>query len=269
MSRSRSRRSRARRPPEPFHIDERWAVSYMDMITVLFALFVVLFAMSTVDQERFEKLRNSLATGFGATVTESIDTATGTVVPPEQASQDAEGFAPLALALKEAERLRAVQKQMEDRLDARGLSHDVQFHIDQRGLTVRLVGSQTFFSPDSSALTPRANQVLDAITPVILRTGLHVSVEGHAADLFTGYPSVWELSAERATKVLRAMVERGGLQRERIGATGYGASRPANTGRTEADYKHNRRVDVVVQSDQPEVVRALIPEALKSHPGQP
>jgi chemotaxis protein MotB len=264
-----SRRRRARRAPEPFHVDERWAVSYMDMITVLFCLFVVLYAMSTVDQDRFEKPRNSLATGFGATVTERIDTAKGTVVPPEQASKDAEGFAPLVLAAKEVERLLEVQKEMEERLAVRGLSHDVQFHIDQRGLTVRLVGSQTFFNPDSSALTPRAHRVLDAITPVIVRTGLRVSVEGHAADLITGYPSVWELSAERATKVLRAMVEGNGLPRELVGATGYGASRPASTGTTDADYKQNRRVDVVVLSDQPEEVRALIPEALKARPGQP
>jgi chemotaxis protein MotB len=241
----------------------------MDMITVLFCLFVVLYAMSTVDQERFEKLRNSLATGFGATVSEQIDTAEGTVVPPEHASEDDEGFAPLALALKEVDKLTAVQKQMEQRLAERGLSHDVQFHIDQRGLTVRLIGSQTFFHPDSSALTPRANRILDAITPVIVRTSLRVSVEGHAANLITGYPSVWELSAERATKVLRSMVERGGLPGARVGATGYGASRPANTGTSVEDYKQNRRVDVVVLSDQPENVRALIPEALKARPGQP
>jgi chemotaxis protein MotB len=134
---------------------------------------------------------------------------------------------------------------------------------------VRLVGSQTFFSPDSSALTPRANQVLDAITPVVVRTKLQASVEGHAANLKTSYPSVWELSAERATKVLRAMVERGGMPGSRIGATGYGSSRPASTGTTDADYRQNRRVDVVVLSDQPEQVRALIPEALKARLAQP
>lgn len=259
-----SRRRSTRKPPEPFHVDERWAVSYMDMITVLFCLFVVLFAMSTVDQERFEKLRNSLATGFGTKVSQRIDTAEGTVVPPQLAKKDSEGFADLALAVKEVDRFTAIQKQMTDRLSAQGLQKDVQFRIDQRGLTVRLVGSQTFFSPDSSALTARANRVLDAITPVIVRTGLQASVEGHAANLKTSYPSVWELSAERATKVLRAMVERGRMPGARIGATGYGSSRPASTGRTDADYRQNRRVDVVVLSDQPEQVRALIPEALKA-----
>lgn len=259
--------TRRRRPggePEPFHVDERWTVSYMDMVTVLFCLFVVLYAMSSVDQERFEKLRNSLATGFGAVVSQQVDTAEGTVVPPALANKDDEGFAPIDLALREVERLSAIRKEMDQRLAAQGLNHDVQFHIDQRGLTVRLVGSQTFFSPDSSALTARANRILNTITPIIVRTRLQVSVEGHAANLITAYPSVWELSAERATKVARAMVEQGGLPGERVGATGYGSSRPARKGTSDADYRQNRRVDVVVLSDQPEQVRALIPEALKA-----
>jgi chemotaxis protein MotB len=259
-----SRRRSTRRPPEKFHVDERWAVSYMDMITVLFCLFVVLYAMSTVDQNRFEKLRNSLATGFGTKVSQRVDTATGTVVPPHLVNKDAEGFADLDIALKEVDRFTKIQKQMTQRLTVKGLQKDVQFRIDQRGLTVRLVGSQTFFSPDSSTLTPRALRVLDAITPVIVPTTLQVSVEGHAADLVTSYPSVWELSAERATKVLRSMVERNRLPGARVGATGYGSSRPARKGTSLEDYRQNRRVDVVVLSDAPEKVRALIPEALKA-----
>jgi chemotaxis protein MotB len=258
------RRRRPLKKPAPFHVDERWAVSYMDMITVLFCLFVVLFAMSTVDQNKFEKLRNSLATGFGTTVTQKIDTASGTVVPPDQAKKDAEGFANLDLALKEVDRLTSLEKQMEARLAERGIQQDVQFQIDERGLTVKLVGSQTFFQPDSSDLTSRANQVLDAVTPVVVPTTLEVSVEGHAANLITGYPSVWELSSERATKVLRYMVEHDSLPGPRVGATGYGSSRPANPDLTEAEHEQNRRVDVVVLSDQPEAVRALIPEALKA-----
>ncbi len=259
-----SRRRRTRKAPEAFHVDERWALSYMDMITVLFCLFVVLYAMSTVDNNRFEKLRNSLATGFGTTVSAKIDTATGTVVPPSAASKDKEGFADLAIAVKDVKKFTDLAAQMTKRLTAAGLQKDVQFHIDQRGLTVRLVGSQTFFSPDSVTLTSRAYRVMRALTPVIAGTGLQVSVEGHAANLITAFPSVWELSAERATKVARYMVEQGGMPGERVGATGYGSSRPARKGTTAADYRQNRRVDIVVLSDQSDKVRALIPGVLKA-----
>lgn len=258
------RRRREKKKPEPFHVDERWAVSYMDMITVLFCLFVVLFAMSSVDQKKFEKLRNSLATGFGATVSQTVDTATGTVVPPDQVNKDAQGFNNLDLALKEVDRLTALKNQMNDKLAAEGIANNVQFQIDQRGLTVKLIGSQTFFQPDQSALTTRADQVLDAVTPAVVPTPLDVSIEGHAANLPTSYPSVWELSAERATTVLRYMVEHDGLPGQRIGATGYGSSRQINADQSDAEHEQNRRVDIVVLSDQPELVRALIPEALKA-----
>ena len=60
---------------------ERWTTSYMDMVTVLMCLFIVLYAMSTVDKDKFEKLRLALSTGFGVTKTEKIDTARGIVVP--------------------------------------------------------------------------------------------------------------------------------------------------------------------------------------------
>jgi chemotaxis protein MotB len=103
-----------------------------------------------------------------------------------------------------------------------------------------------------------------AITPVIAGTELQVSVEGHAANLITAFPSVWELSAERATKVARFMVEQGGLPGARVGATGYGSSRPARKGTSAADYRQNRRVDIVVLSNQSERVRALIPGVLKA-----
>ncbi|MER7071874.1 flagellar motor protein MotB [Terrabacter sp. NPDC000476] len=259
-----SRRRRTRKAPEGFHVDERWAVSYMDMITVLFCLFVVLYAMSTVDKNRFEKLRNSLATGFGTTVSAKIDTATGTVVPPSAASKDKEGFGDLAMATKDVKKFSGLAEKMGKRLAAEGLQKDVQFHIDQRGLTVRLVGSQTFFSPDSVTLTARAYKIMRAITPVIAGTELQVSVEGHAANLITAFPSVWELSAERATKVARFMVEQGGLPGARVGATGYGSSRPARKGTSAADYRQNRRVDIVVLSNQSERVRALIPGVLKA-----
>ena len=85
--RSSSRRGgrKGRKPAEAGHDgpDERWMASYMDMVTVLMCLFIVLFAMSTVDQDKFAALKNSLATGFGVEQSNTVDTAEGIVVPPE------------------------------------------------------------------------------------------------------------------------------------------------------------------------------------------
>jgi chemotaxis protein MotB len=270
-----SGRRRPRKKPEAFHVDERWMASYMDMVTVLMCLFIVLYAMSTVDANKFEKLRTSLATGFGVVASETVDTAEGTVVPPEFVDEQLEAFAAmkaqdaaaapdaLAAALKEVDRLRALEEQMKAALSAAGLSQNVEFQIDQRGLTVKLVGSQTFFAPDRPELTDRASQVLQIISPILGPAALEIMVEGHAANGVTAYPSTWELSSARAVNVLRYMVDRGGIAPGTIGAVAFGSARQVNDDSTPELMELNRRVDIVIISDQPDVVRALIPEVLK------
>lgn len=270
-----SGRRRPRKKPEEHHVDERWMASYMDMVTVLMCLFIVLYAMSTVDANKFEKLRNSLATGFGAVASETVDTAEGTVVPPELADKNLEAFAALQsagspaapdaleAALKEVDRLRALETQMKAGLAAAGLSENVEFQIDQRGLTVKLIGSQTFFAPDRPELTDRAAQVLTIISPILGPASLEIMVEGHAANGITAYPSTWELSSARAVNVLRYMVDRGGIAPATIGAVAFGSARQVNDDSTPELMERNRRVDIVIISDQPDVVRALIPEVLK------
>jgi chemotaxis protein MotB len=269
-----SPRRRGRKKPEEHHVDERWMASYMDMVTVLMCMFIVLFAMSTVDANKFEKLRNSLATGFGAVATETVDTASGTVVPPELVKEDLEAFAAvkgaataspenMAEAIKEVDKLKALQQKMQAGLAAAGLSENVEFQIDQRGLTVKLVGSQAFFEPDRPELTSRASRVLQVISPVLKPASMEIMVEGHAANGITAYPSTWELSSARAVNVLRYMVDHGGIAPGTIGAVAFGSARQVNDDSTPALMERNRRVDIVVISDKPDVVRALIPEALK------
>lgn len=254
----------------------------MDMVTVLMCLFIVLYAMSTVDANKFEKLRNSLATGFGTESTQTVDTAEGTVVPADLADADLEAFAaeqaaepaaqpaapttpPEALeaAIKEVDRLRALEAQMKAGLAAAGLTENVEFQIDQRGLTVKLIGSQTFFAPDRPELTARASEVLQIISPILGSAALEIMVEGHAANGITAYPSTWELSSARSVNVLRYMVDRGGIAPGTIGAVAFGSARQVNDDSTPELMERNRRVDIVIISDQPDVVRALIPEVLK------
>lgn len=239
--------------------------SYMDMVTVLMCMFIVLFAMSTVDQDKFEKLRNSLATGFGAEASEHVDTATGTVVPPELVDKEGEGFTSAELAAKEVNKLSALRDKMEAGLSAAGLRKNVEFQITQRGLTVKLVGSQAFFEPDRPELTARATQVLKIISPVMASTGLEILVEGHAAKGITAYPSTWELSSARSVNVLRFLVDRGRVPPQTIGAVAYGSARQVTDDSTPALMELNRRVDIVVLSDKPETVRSLIPSAVKMH----
>jgi chemotaxis protein MotB len=158
-----------------------------------------------------------------------------------------------------------IQKQIKDQLDAQGLGASVDYKINDRGLVVGLVGSDVFFAPDNSALTVTAQQVVDAIAAPLKSQSRQISIEGHANVLPSSqYPTNWELSSDRATKVLRRFVESGGVSGGQISAVGFGDARPDMAGDSPEALAANRRVDIVVLSSQSEAVRALLPQLAKA-----
>jgi chemotaxis protein MotB len=244
--------------------------SYMDMVTVLMCMFIVLFAMSTVDQEKFEALSASLATGFGQEPSEDVDAVTGVVVPPELVDEEGEDFADVELAAAQTEfdELSALRERLRKVLADNALEADVTFTIDERGLTIGLVSAETFFTTNSTTLSSKAVRILDALGSVLVTAPNEISVEGHAdvRGSVAPFPTNWELSAGRSTQVLRHLVESSGLPPTHVKSVGFGDTRPVATGSSPAALAQNRRVDIVVLSDATEEVRALIPEAQAAQP---
>jgi chemotaxis protein MotB len=287
---------------EAEHPDERWMASYMDMITVLMCMFLVLFAMSTVDQEKYIQLKQSLATGFGEVDSQKIDTASGTVVTKDQV-EDGSGYSTdksqadhstassgtkdtnvdpastvvpttatkqdLAEAKRELDDLTKLERAIQRNLAKAGQTENVQFTVDARGLIVRLIGSETYFGTNSADLSDQARSILDAIAPVLKTSDHDVSVEGHAdqRNSTAPYATNWELSAARATGVLRDLVERGGMPGDHVQSVGFGSSRPLAKGGTDRDLALNRRVDIVVLSNADQDVSALMPALAKAQDG--
>jgi chemotaxis protein MotB len=262
-----------RRKLEEHHEEEnseRWMASYMDMVTVLLCMFIVLFAISSVNEGKYDQLRNSLAAGFGVTKVNATDPADSTVaVEPDTVYAKGDGTtknmkvpSDVELAVHEVEELDELKEKIRAALAHEGLADSVRFVIDERGLTVRLVGTETFFETGSAVLTAQAGQILDVVAPAIVGAVNDISVEGHAdyRRSVAPYPSNWELSADRAVHVLRHLVETGGLPQDRIAAVGYGSARPIATGTSPQELAVNRRVDIVVLSTQSDAVRALIPD---------
>jgi chemotaxis protein MotB len=242
-----------------FHVDERWLVSYADMVTVLMCLFIVLYAMSTVDQDKYTKLKNSLATGFGVTNSDTVDTAEGIVVPAELVKQDAEGFTAAELATQEVAHLEDLENQVSAALNAAGVAAQATFTIDSRGLTIGLVGSATYFTGNSDRLRGEAQAVLDSIGPVIGPLPNLVTVEGHADPKGSPAPfaSDWDLASARAISVLQYLVDHGGVGQTRISSISFGSTNPSG-----ASADQNRRVDIVVHTGVSQDVAALIPQVL-------
>ncbi|OZB50592.1 MAG: flagellar motor protein MotB [Cellulomonas sp. 14-74-6] len=294
-----TRRRRKKLDDEEHTNAERWAVSYSDMMTVLMGLFIVLFAISQVDQQKFTALRDSLATGFGqgtvrssvlesnpgvlegvSAATDANEVGTAGLVTAdkglgEQASApQAAGAQPAAsspttdpklllAARAEAAHLEQIRDAIKSELGAVGLSDAVDYKITERGLIIGLVAQDVFFGPESAQLTPTSQRVIDTLSPTLRGITEQVSVEGHANTLpvsGTGkYATNWELSSDRATQVLRRLVESDGMPADRIMAVGFGDARPEVPGTDDQALAANRRVDLVVLSSAPDAVRKLLP----------
>lgn len=134
---------------------------------------------------------------------------------------------------------------------------------------MRLVGSDTYFGTNSADLSDQAERIMDAIAPVLRGAHHDVSIEGHADSRHSTapYATNWELSAARATGVLRDLVERGGMPADHVQSVGFGSSRPLAKGSTDADLALNRRVDIVVLSNADQDVSALMPALAAAQDG--
>jgi chemotaxis protein MotB len=294
-------RGRSHRRPRGGHEEEhenseRWLLSYVDMVTVLMCLFIVLFAISQVDTTKYIALRDSLSTGFHDNSSSSVlDGSSGTldgqsIVPatavaagtagmvnadaglgiqgaqpapaPSLAPSDPNAVDPavLAAAKAEAAHLEGLRDQLAALLTANGLDGAVRFSITERGLVMGLVADDVFFGPASAKLTATAERVLDVAGPTLDSIGEQISIEGHANTIPVSgrYATNWELSADRATQVLRRLVEVDGLPPTRIMSVGFGDSRPLAAGDSADAMVANRRVDLVVLSGAPEQVRNLL-----------
>jgi chemotaxis protein MotB len=283
-------------PPHEEHENhERWLVSYADMMTLLMVLFIVLFAMSQVDADKFVKLKAGLAAGFGAenvalegrgsqlqeAEPDSQPFDPGSKVgqpvdPAEAAAEDEELKKVIADADRakqsqmaqraetEADKLQEIQKKLTAELEAKGLANNVRFTIDERGLVVTIVTSSVIFAGDSAELQAGGRGILDSIGPTIAALPNKIQVDGHTNQLpvqTRNYPSGWELSSARASSVVRYLIDRFGLPAIRMSAAGYADTRPLLDPKDPQAATVNRRVEVVVMSSLPPNEAALLPSA--------
>ncbi|MBN1091604.1 flagellar motor protein MotB [Blastococcus sp. TML/M2B] len=277
---------------------ERWLVSAFDMMTLLFVLFVVLFAMSKVDEEKFAALAKGLAESFGQPVSVMtsptpdgavLDGLPGVVdiasaIPPDTTVQQAEiDAAAAAAALERAARvaaeaqtaydeLAAAREQLEAALAEAGYSGAARFEIDERGLVVHIVADAVLFDAEDAALRPEGDAILAAVAPTLTGLPNVLRIEGHANHLPVTrggpWPSNWELSGWRASTVLRALVG-DGVPEDRMSAAGYSSTKPLVPISDPTAISVNRRVDVVVLSTASAEANALLPGIDASQEGTP
>jgi chemotaxis protein MotB len=281
---------RAKKHEEEEHENhERWLVSYADMMTLLMALFVVMYALSQVDMAKFTAFSQGLQEGFGAPVTiindgAALETDTEDPLQPVQVQSqaaidgteqtDAEKAAAAAAAEQQAaqtaaeaqatyDSLAAAREALTAALAAAGYPDAAKFEIDERGLVVHVVADQVLFDAEEAGLRPEGAAVLDALAPTLRGLPNPLRIEGHANSLPVTrggpWPSNWELSAFRATTVLRHLVSADALAETKLSATGYSDTKPLVPDSAPDALSINRRVDIVVLSTASAKANELLP----------
>lgn len=255
---------RARRE-EPAVSRERWLVSYADFITLLFAFFTTLYAISNVDLQKMQRLVSSLQVAFdtkggggqagrqgtAAAPPASAAGATRGATPPTRPG-DLARLSPKALAALGQGYLEAslatVRERLADTLKTAVADGRVTLEIDRRGLVVSIRESGTF-KTGSADLSGDTRALIGEVGSALRTIDNFVRVEGHTDDVpihTARYASNWELSTARATAVVAFLVQDFGVSSDRLSAAGYGEYHPRVPNTDAAARARNRRVDIVI-----------------------
>ncbi len=214
------------------HLD-RWLLTYADLITLLLAFFVVMYSMSQVDAKKFGELTEEIAG--------RLKVGPSVLKHPDPKADIGHGLLKLG-------NLKTIQQKIQNRFKHLNQIKGIETEITERGLVIHVMESLLFQSGEAS-LQERSKEVLAQIADVVRFLPNHIRVEGHTDDQTIStprFPSNWELSASRATQVVRYYVEEAGFGPERLSALGYGAYRPIRANNSIENRAANRRVDVVI-----------------------
>lgn len=262
---------RRRNHAEEHENHERWLVSYADFITLLFAFFVVMYSLSTVNEGKYRVLSDSLVAAFrNVTINthgQQLDPGARAVVAAVASAAPQLKSKPVVAPVnaKEAERKRQTREKMrrmaQDILRALGpLIKEGKVSVTEGllGITVE-INASVLFHVGEAKLESSAVKALQAVATVIAPTEFPVIVEGHTdpTPIATAqYPSNWELSGARASSVVRLFID-SGVSPQRLTATGYGEQRPVASNDTPEGRARNRRVTILIEAPQPDDVKEL------------
>ncbi len=233
---------------EPNH--ERWLVSYADFITLLFAVFVTLYAMGEVDKKKAEEVIQSVNRAFG--ITGFMPSGTN-LIPSDSLhvlpllSLDGAGQSQ-GKTHADMNALLKIKQLLEKELENVGEENETHLDVTPRGLVIVLQDNH-FFASGQDDLRPEVYPLLDHIARVLAPYVNPLSIEGftdNTAIHSQQFASNWELSSSRALRVLHYLVNRHNFDPARLSVTGYGANFPIGNNSTEEGRRLNRRVEIAI-----------------------
>lgn len=218
---------------------ERWLVSYADFITLLFAFFTSMYAMSSVNEGKFRILSESLAIAFNPSIYTSTKVNEGPRFVREERSHVKDEFS--EIFTNNYKKVLAALKDLEK-------DKKLSLLVDEQRIVIR-ISESNLFQPASDELLAEGYPVLDEIAKILRDLPNYTRIEGHTDNIPVNtpkFPSNWELSTLRAVKILRYFAEKHTYDPKKLSALGYGEFKPIDSNDTPAGRSKNRRVDILV-----------------------
>jgi chemotaxis protein MotB len=265
-----------------FENEERWLLTYADMLTLMFALFMVLYSISSVNISKYESLQQSLKAAFSGSIlsggkaimqsgsesTKAHTPATAAVpaiVPltpniPKPSDTSAQQISKAMIAAsgaqQEQESFKKLQQEMNAYAKSHGFANEVQTVIDRQGLVVHVLTDKLLFDSGSATLQAAGSPLLEEISHLLNVDQKHpITVEGNTDNQpiqSSQFPSNWELSTDRATTVVRYLIAHS-VNEQRLSAAGYADLHPLASNATATGRARNRRVDIVLDRIYPDM----------------
>ncbi len=238
---------------------ERWLVSYADFITLLFAFFVVMYAISSVNEGKYRVMSDSLINAFKEPQssekliemgTKHPEVLTGTGKPIGKSVPQPRQTPDSPERVKAAESMKKVAKNVLQAMQPLIQNGQVRVTQSPRGITVE-INASVLFKSGEAVLQPQSTEALAAVARVLAAGVNPIQVEGHTDNIpinSPNYPSNWELSSARAGSVVRLFAENG-VPAARMVAIGYADNRPVDTNATQDGRSRNRRVNVLILNE--------------------
>jgi chemotaxis protein MotB len=221
--------------------DERWVISYADLVTLLFGFFLLLYATADANVVKFEKLSQGLSEAFHVPVKSAA--AGGGLF------DGGNGIVPGGSVTVDINRdLQFIRSIVDKQSALAGVSGSIIVNKESDHIVIRMA-DQLIFPSASADLRTQALPLLDIVANAVRDLPNEIRVEGHTDNVPVNtakYPTNWELSSARATAVLRYLVEHAGVDPTHVFAAGYGEERPIATNLTPEGRALNRRADIVV-----------------------
>lgn len=263
---------KTRRHEQEEHADESWLLPYADLLTLLLALFIVLYSMSAVDAKKFEEMSEAFNTTFTSgsgvldykspTPTQQESSIKATSENNEDITSNKDKLKEQQSQLRKQEQadLEKLKKQLDQYIQKSGLTNQLATKLNQSQLMITISDSALFAS-GKATVKPESKQLATAISNMLQEfPDYDIVVSGHTDNIpiyNTDYESNWDLSSDRALQFMKILLLNSNLDPKKFTPVGYGEYHPIVDNSTNVNRAKNRRVEVSLMRKYQDLDKAI------------